>query len=70
MSSFLVTFLPFVLVAYLVSVALGMIKAQGRGVEAVNRFWIRTAGKLLSGALGLGARFLQCLARLISGWLC
>ncbi len=61
---FFATFLPFVLVAYIISISFGMVVAKGRGVAAVNRFWVRSIRSLVRGIFRLASRFFGWIASL------
>lgn len=61
---FFAQFLPFAVLAYLISVGFGMIVAQGRGVQAVNRFWVRSIRAVFRFILQQLARFINWLSRL------
>ena len=61
---FFATLFPFLVFGYIVSAGFGMVVAQRRGFEAVNRFWLRTIRGAIRGLLRLSARFLRWLASL------
>lgn len=61
---FFAQFLPFALDAYLISIGFGMIVDQGRGVQAVNRFWVRSIRGVFRFILRQLARFINWLSRL------
>jgi hypothetical protein len=61
---FFASFLPIIIVAYIVSVGFGMVVAQNRGVNAVNRFWMRSIRSIARGAFRLLSRFFNWIASL------
>jgi len=65
MNGFFATFLPLILVAYLVSAGFGMLVAQNRGFQAVNRFWLRSFKVVIRFALRRIGRFFTWLASLV-----
>jgi hypothetical protein len=61
---FFASFLPLILVAYIISIGFGMIVAQGRGVAAVNRFWVRSIRSVARGIFRLISRIFGWIASL------
>ena len=62
--NFVSQFLQLAMVVYVISIGFGMIVAQGRGVGAVNRFWMRSIRSIIRGAFRLIARFFNWVASL------
>lgn len=61
---FFAAFLPFGLAAYIITIGFGMIVGQGRGAQAVNRFWVRSIRSIFRGIFRLIARFINWVASL------